>query len=153
MLGAEGGHGMANPAEEELETGPLWVVVGPEGAPVGVAQMVPHAAQPVRQALEAHGFRVAEAVASAEGVIDVAESCNVENPRPCEVNITLAQIRDLAVEAGAPTDAIDTLAAQGLFAEEEAAAAIRATVAAMPAGPARETADLWYRVAFEGEGA
>jgi hypothetical protein len=125
------------------------VVVYTEGVPRAVI----HGEQPIVEALrasaESAGYATAPGQIADDGSIEVADDavCSVEDPRPCEIRVALGTIADLAEAAGVPPNPIARLEGQRIT-EAEAAAAAEATIAAMPPGPERADAELWYEVAF-----
>jgi|GEM_PF-3844391 len=134
---------------EEVVVGDVWVLA--HGEAIGLVKVHPAHEADVKRALEAAGYTLQPGVAAPDGTIDAVQACAVENPRPCEVNITLGRIEELAQAAGGDPAPIAALEAQRYFTEAEAEAAIARTIASMPPGEARDEAELWRAVAF-GEG-
>ena len=102
--------------------------------------------------IKGEGYRVEKAVANAQAqTFELGGECEVERPRTCELEITLGRIEELAEEAGVPSTEVDALAAKP-FTEEEAKVAARTVIDRIPSGAAREDAETWYQVCFEGAG-
>ncbi|MCY0865921.1 MAG: hypothetical protein OWQ57_13305 [Sulfobacillus sp.] len=127
-------------------------VVLKNGKPVGIVIAEANEYAILGDALQQHGYHTQPAESAADGAIEYDQQCTIEDPRPCEVNVTLNQVDDLAREAGLTETPIDQLIARGKFSEDQAAQAIQSTIAAMPPGELRENAELWYQAAFGDEG-
>lgn len=121
------------------------------GKPVGMVVAESEEYGVLEQHLRDLGYDASPAAHAEDGAIEYEQVCTLDNPRPCEVNVTLNQIDDLAREAGLSHTPVDAVIAQGRFTEEQAAEAIKQTIAEMPAGELRENAEMWYEAAF-GEG-
>lgn len=118
------------------------------GEVVGILHVQPAHQQTLADVLKGAGYHMQDAVPAEDGSISVAQECDIEDPRPCEVNITLARIEELAKTAGGGTGAITALETQGTFTETEALEAINRTIAGMGAGDAKDEAEMWREAAF-----
>jgi hypothetical protein len=123
------------------------LVVSRGGVPAAVMSATREEEDRIAGVLRQEGYQVAPAAATTigdDGLIHAGEECTEEKPRPCEVLTVAGRVQELAQEAGGSDEAIASLLAQEEFTEEEARQAVMDTIAAMPAGEAREEAELWY---------
>lgn len=118
------------------------------GQPIGYVAVREDDFAVLSQSMDAQGYSTQPATPNANGELEYDQQCTVADPRPCEVNVTLNQVDELAKESGLSNTPVDQLIAQNRFTEAQAAEAIQQTIAQMPAGEAKENAELWYKVAF-----
>lgn len=118
------------------------------GQPIGMLTVQQTELANIASGVQQRGYSTQPAYANANGELEYDQQCTIEDPRPCQVNVTLNQVDELAKESGLSNTPVDQLIAQNRFTEAQASAAIQQTIAQMPAGEARENAELWYKVAF-----
>lgn len=126
-------------------------VILKNGQPIGMLTVQQAELANIASSVQQSGYSTQPALANADGELEYDQQCTVEDPRPCEVNVTLNQVDELARESGLRDTPVDQLIAQSRFTEAQASAAIQQTIAQMPAGEAKENAELWYKVAFRPE--
>lgn len=118
------------------------------GQPIGYVAMREDDLAILSQSMDAQGYSTQPTTTNADGELEYDQQCTMEDPRPCEVNVTLNQVDELAKESGLTNTPVDQLIAQNRFTEAQASAAIQQTIAQMPTGELKENAELWYKVAF-----
>lgn len=118
------------------------------GQPIGILTVQQTELADITSTINQHGYSTQSAASNAAGELEYDQQCTIEEPRPCEVNVTLNTVDELARESGLTNTPVDQLIAQNRFTEAQASEAIQQTIAQMPAGEAKDNAELWYKVAF-----
>jgi len=77
----------------------------------------------------------------------VDADCTPDQPTGCTLNVLLTRMEQLGEEAGVTTTPITAIFAAGTATEADAMAAARSVADAIPAGPIRDEAELWYAAA------
>lgn len=140
---------MAASEQEVIETGEIdRAVILKNGRPVGLLTVQQDELADITALIGGAGYSAQPATTNGAGELEYDQECSVEDPRPCQVNVTLDQVDELAQEAGLPDSPVGRLISRNRFTETQAAEAIQQTIAQMPAGEAKENAELWYKVAF-----
>ena len=121
-----------------------------DGVPIGVLSVPEEHLPRIGAAIRAAGIEARAAHEEQPGVYLYGGACDVDHPRPCEINATLARVQELARHAGADSQAIDRIERDDRYTEPEARDAILATIRTMPPGDDKKEAETWYNLAFEG---
>lgn len=118
------------------------------GQPIGLLTIQQTELADITSTINQHGYSTQPAESTTSGELEYDQQCTIEDPRPCEVNVTLNTVDELAKEAGLDHSPVDQLIAQNRFTEAQASEAIQQTIAQMPTGELKDNAELWYKVAF-----
>ena len=118
------------------------------GQPIDILTIQQTELADITNTIHQHGYSTQPAQIDPDGTLAYDQQCTIEDPRPCEVNVTLNQVDELAKESGLTNTPVDQLISQNRFTEAQASEAIQQTIAQMPAGELKENAELWYKVAF-----
>ena len=120
--------------------------------PIGVIQAPEDHLDALADAIRAKEYELQRGTVAEDGTIEYFQECEQENPRPCEVNISMSAVADLAREAGVEPMAIGRLESAGQFTEGQAREAMAEAIDRMPAGELKENAGYWFDAAFGDNG-
>lgn len=106
----------------------LYAIADPSGATVAEIVLPP-------------GYRLVTAVDSPRAH-RLGEACDIEDHTPCDINVSVGYVQELAEEDGLAVPAFDRLLAEGWDTPEDVVEALRAVQAAAPEAHQAEIAEV-----------